>query len=342
MRALPVRAALATVSPTAAHRSRLGATQGGERVKPTVFIHTNHRQRIGALVSAYSLRRNSAAPETFDVRLIEHADHDFFQAREGQPYLRDGHSRVWRNDDLQSFTPLRFMPPELMGYEGRAVVMDPDIFAVGDVAELLDRDMEGKAILCRPRGGAKQLIGALASSVMLLDCAKLRHWKTAEQFDEMFEWKRDYGQWIGLHLEDRGTIGLFENEWNDFDRLTPRTKLLHNTKRKTQPWKTGLPVDFVPAEGRKWSPLGMAKRARRRLLGDYALLGEYVPHPDPRQEEFFFGLLRECIDRGEIAEALVREEMARNHVRHDAFEVLERAPVPAAPAAPTGTAGAAA
>ena len=29
---------------------------------------------------------------------------------------------TWRNDDLQSFTPLRFMPPQLMGYRGRAVV----------------------------------------------------------------------------------------------------------------------------------------------------------------------------------------------------------------------------
>ena len=48
-----------------------------------------------------------------------------------------GVKRNWRNDDLQSFTPLRFMPPELMGYQGRAVVVDPDVFAVGDVFELL-------------------------------------------------------------------------------------------------------------------------------------------------------------------------------------------------------------
>jgi len=33
--------------------------------------------------------------------------------------------RPWFNDDLQSFTPTRFMPPELMAYQGRAVVIDP-------------------------------------------------------------------------------------------------------------------------------------------------------------------------------------------------------------------------
>ena len=92
---------------------------------------------------------------------------------------------------------------------------------------------------------------------MLLDCAKLTHWRTAEQFDEMFESKRDYMDWICLKLEPRETIGLLEPEWNDFDHLAENTKLLHNTKRWNQPWKTGLPVDFTPAEG-----TGIFRRAR--------------------------------------------------------------------------------
>ena len=143
-------------------------------MKPCVFIHTNQRQYIGALVSAHSMKRNSKNSDAFDVRLIDHKDYPFFQEYEGKPYLRDGVERNWRNDDLQSFTPLRFMPPELMGYQGRAVVVDPDVFAVGDVFELLSRDMAGKAIMCRTRAGAKRISdGNYASSVMLLECAKL-------------------------------------------------------------------------------------------------------------------------------------------------------------------------
>ena len=47
--------------------------------------------------------------------------------------------------------------------------------------------MKGKAIMCRPRSKTSQDInGKLASSVMLLDCAKLKHWKVDEQFNEMF------------------------------------------------------------------------------------------------------------------------------------------------------------
>jgi len=293
-----------------------------------VFIHTNHKQIVGALVAEHALRRNSRHNDRFEVRIIQHQDYPFFRAREGQLYLRDGVKRPWLNDDLQSFTPLRFMPPELMGYRGRAVVIDPDIFAVGDVWELLTRDMLGKSILCRRRAGPKGRIdGCLASSVMLLDCAQLTHWRVEEQFNEMFDFRLDYQPWICLKNEPRESIGLFENEWNDFDKLNDRTKMLHNTRRRTQPWKAGLPIDWRPAERfRLFPPLAWLMRARRRLFGEYGLLGRYQPHPDPAQETFFFGLLKELIDQGRVTEAMLQEQMQKNHVRHDALEVLERTP----------------
>jgi hypothetical protein len=298
-----------------------------DTMKPCVFIHTNDKQMLGALVSRYSLRRNSAHADRFDIRFIEAGAQAFMLEREGQLYLRDGEKRPWLNEDLQSFTPLRFMPPELMGYRGRALVIDPDIFAVRDVWELLSRDMDGKAIMCRPKSGSKGKRGALASSVMLLDCARLTHWKVAEQFAEMFDFSRDYMDWISLKLEDRSTIGLFGPEWNDFDHLDENTRLLHNTKRKTQPWKTGLPVDYRPADTfRLFPPRHWIRRARRALFGDYRFAGRYKEHPDPRQEQFFFGLLRECMDQGLVDESRLRQEMSNNHIRHDALEIIARTP----------------
>jgi len=67
-------------------------------------------------------------------------------------------------------------------------------------------------------------------------------------------------------------------------------------------------------------------RKRREWLADYALLGRYVRHP--AQERFFFDLLRECVERGVVSEALLREEMRRNHVRADAMELIGRARSP--------------
>jgi hypothetical protein len=160
---------------------------------------------------------------------------------------------------------------------------------------------------------------------MLLDCAKLKHWRTEEQFSELFEMRRDYAKWICLQYEPKQSINLFEREWNDFDRLTSQTKMLHTTRRRTQPWKTGLPVDFMPPEKPASFPLlGVINRMRRRLFGDYTFLGQYKQNPDPNQERLFFGLLRECVEKGIVSEVMLREEMGRNHVRHDAFDVLQR------------------
>ena len=117
--------------------------------------------------------------------------------------------------------------------------------------------------------------------------------------------------------------------WNDLDHLTPETKLLHNTRRKTQPWKTGLPIDFAPKVKQKTpAPMRWGMRALRGVFGETAFAGRFRRHEDPRQEQLFFGLLRECLEEGTVSEDFLREEMRRNHLRHDAFEVLERSPLP--------------
>ena len=284
-------------------------------MKPTVFIHTNDKQMVGAIVGRHSLKRNSANPDAFDVRITRREDFPFFESFEGRKFLRAGGWRTWKNDDLQSFTPVRFMPPELMGYQGRAVVIDPDVFAAGDINGLFERDMEDKAVLARPRQGHNGRNDYIASSVMLLDCAKLPHWNVRKQFDDLFEGKLDYEDWVVLAKEPKGSVGLLENEWNDFDRLSPKTRLLHNTKRRTQPWKTGLPIDFtnrIPLISKLLPENGIK------------LWGRYKKHPDPRQEAFFFALLKECVETGQISRQEIETEMRHNHVRHDALAVMDR------------------
>lgn len=292
-----------------------------------VFIHTNERQWLGALVAEYSFRRNSLHADQFEVKFIHTRDYPFLREREGQSFLRGGTQRVWHMEDLQSFTPLRFLPPKLMNWQGRAVVTDPDVFAVDDVYELLQMDMQGAAVMGRHRSDKDDKRTQVATSVMLLDCARLRHWDAERDFGQLFHGEKDYKEWMVLAYEDPANIGYLPDCWNDFDHLDENTRLLHNTKRKTQPWKTGLPVDYTPADKFKDKPLlAGVNRLRAKLFGEYGLLGRYQEHPDRHQENFFFGLLKECLETGHVSEALVREEIRKNHVRHDAFDVLARTP----------------
>src|SRR5439155_1045714 len=166
-------------------------------MKPVAIIHTNAKQMLGALVSAHSYRRNSRNPDAFDVRILRAEDCPELQVR-GKTFLRGGHVREWDPDDLQSFTPLRYSIPDLVDHQGLALVTDPDVFAVGDVGELFTRDLQGKAIWCRPRPGYDTITDPLATSVMLLDCAKLPHWRFRENLKALWEHRLDYLDWINL------------------------------------------------------------------------------------------------------------------------------------------------
>jgi hypothetical protein len=280
-------------------------------VKPTVFIQANARQMLGAKISAWSYKKASRRPDSFDVRILDAAKWPRLM-REGQSILRDGHVRGWEPDDLQSFTPLRFAPPSLMKFEGKAVVTDPDCFGVGDVAGLFDRDMGSKAIMAVPRPGHNRRDDYIATSVMLLDCSKLKHWDFDRDLDDLFAYRFDYVDWIELKREDRSTIGFLEPEWNDFDRLTPETRILHTTKRRTQPWKAGLPIDYTLRER---GPFDFLRRLRR---------SRYERHPDPNQEALVYSLLADLVDRGEVTKHELVAEMAANHVRHDSLELFDR------------------
>lgn len=279
-------------------------------MKPTVFIQANDSQMLGARVSAHSFKRFARDPDGFDVRILSTTDHPRLQAH-GQSILRAGKVREWDPDDLQSFTPLRFLPPDAMGHQGIALVTDPDVFAVADVGELFARDLQGKAIWAVPRPGHNQSPDYIATSVMLLDCAKLPHWRFDKDLDDLFSHRFDYVDWIELKREDRDTIGLLEPEWNDFDRLTSRTRLLHTTKRRTQPWKTGLPVDYTLRERGLFD---WFRRLRQR---------RYESHPDPRQEGLFFSLLAEMVDAGDVTKDELVAEMAADHIRHDSLSLVD-------------------
>src|SRR3989344_494338 len=97
----------------------------------TLFIHTNRKQLFGAKLGKYSFEQGAGALRTFDVRFIIVEDMPLMQEFVGvESLVSPEETRTYTFDDLQSFTLARFAPPELSGYQGRAIVIDPDLFAL--------------------------------------------------------------------------------------------------------------------------------------------------------------------------------------------------------------------
>jgi hypothetical protein len=300
--------------------------------KPTVVIHTNDRQMVAALVSAHSLKSRSKSPHLFDVRLLQLEETSHLYKRNNQTFFWWNGSKpsTWRRRDSQSFAPLRRMVPALLGFRGRALVIDPDVFAIGDVYELLSRDMGGRAILCCQKSEWREGRRQYSSAVMLLDCAQLKHWRWEREIDEIFSGRRMLGPYLSLLDESPERIGLIEEEWNHLDTLTDKTKLLHNTEVQTQPWKTGLPVHYHRNALRGAVVEALRFILRRTGWWDQDRTVRYQPHPDPRQEQEFFALLRECLEQGSITTQLLSRAVRKNYLRKDAFALLAGAPGPRA------------
>ena len=293
--------------------------------KPTVVIHTNDQQMVTALVSAHSLKARSKSPDLFDVRLLRLEETPHLYKRQDQTFIwwEGLFPSVWLRRDLQSFAPLRRMVPAMLGFKGRALVIDPDIFAIGDVYELLSRDMGGKAILCRQKAEWREGRQLYSTAAMLLDCSLLTHWNWEREIDEIFSGRLKLGPYLSLLDEEPERIGLFEEEWNDMDTLTEKTKLLHNTRIATQPWKTGLRADYNEYASRDGAWLQELKSAARRMFsGEPDQTVRYQPHPDRRQEQLFFTLLRECVEQGSITRGFLRKAMRKNYLRKDALAML--------------------
>lgn len=281
-----------------------------------VFITTNAKQRLGAMLSKYTIERYTKNLDKFEIELIECEKVEEIRKLFGATYLREGKQHLFSADDLQTFTLTRFMPPKLMNYTGRSLVVDPDVFATySDVWELLGGDMREAAVMSRP--GKQQ---DWATSVMLLDNSKLRHWSIGQIVDDLIGLKLDYRDQMNLRIEKAKIEPLSEN-WNSFDRLNVQTKLLHNTQRNTQPWRAGLKLDYTP---KRMKPIGgvLPREWLHTIVGRNPY--RHREHPDPRQTQFFFGHLKSAINNGVIAKEVLDEEISRNHIRPDVINILNK------------------
>lgn len=275
-------------------------------MKNTLFIQANTKQMVGAQLAKFAAERQRKDPNTFDVQVINVETVPEFKEFAWAGFKRGEETRVQDPNDLQSFTLTRLMPPGLMGYQGRAVVIDPDIFALRDITELFTMDLKGNALAaCKKKD-------AWDSSVMVLDCAKLGHWKIKDILESLKNGTGDYRTWMQLRNETQ--VLELSRDWNSLDTITSTTGMLHTTVRLTQPWKTGLPIDFTP--GRIPPLLGFIPRFW------VTQPTHYQPHPDKKVELFFFKLAKEALDAGAIKKSDLESAIAAHNVRADLLEKL--------------------
>ena len=217
-----------------------------------VFVGTSPDQRLAYQVLEHSLQRNTRRP--VEVRPID-ARH--------LPVPRDPRNRM-----RTGFSFARFEIPRLCGYRGRAIYLDADMLALGDLDEVWSLPMEGADLLHSdqpPEGAGAKF------SVLLLDCERLR-WSGERVVQELDQGRYSYEELMFemcLVPEERKRAAI-PRRWNSLDRLERDTRLIHYTSVPTQPWRFGS----HPAGG-VWyryllEALGRGSVTRAQLQGEIA------------------------------------------------------------------------
>lgn len=180
-----------------------------------------------------------------------------------------------------NFGFVRFQVPKLFNYEGRAIYLDADQVVLADIEGLWDSLGENFAVALvqNPAGsfGGKEIKRGNQTSVMVLDCAKLRDWDPGKMFDcvipnreELRPGKIHYRDFMMLSWMDSAKIQELDNRWNCFNVVLPETKLVHFSHVRSQPWKD--PSHICTSFWKAW----LVKAMRRGFLKRRELVQEIL------------------------------------------------------------------
>ena len=166
-------------------------------------------------------------------------------------YLMKELSGFDRRRWLTGFTNYRFAIPDFAGGSGTAIYNDVDQIYLTDPGELFDLPLEEHGFLS---------IAENDSSVMVMDCEKMRSIWTLEQ--ARHERKTAL---LKKALSIKNLWGKLAPEWNarDEEYRQGKSKVLHFTALHTQPWHP-FPQEFVYQE----SPVGKVWEALEHSAND--------------------------------------------------------------------------
>ena len=127
-----------------------------------------------------------------NIFFLDFEKNDLLKSMVGKKYKRSGKIKYFKND-LQSFTLLRFLAPELDNYKGKLLVIDPDVFALKDVNNIFNL-LDDDDLACT------FLENKARTEVMIIDAQKVK-WKFEEIINQVFNLKLDYSDLMNLSFD---------------------------------------------------------------------------------------------------------------------------------------------
>lgn len=220
-----------------------------------IFVGTDERMGASDLALAHSIDKHRSGP--VELHWMRAGTPPFDSWDIGRPPLRPYSGRGWATD----FTCFRFAVPELANFKGKAIYVDTDMLFLADPYELFNTRTR------KPWESAGS-----RTDVSVINCAlfhRLEFWPSIADMRTSGHGIRDYTNLLHKH-NYRGTA--IDPQWDCLDGRgyhPTKTKLLHFTNMRTQPWEPY--PDIFPYD---------------------------QPHPHPAVCQLWFDCHKEAVERG--------------------------------------------
>ena len=99
-------------------------------MKQKIYICTNDEQLLCAKLAKFIIEKVNTHPIN-SIEILHNRSLPVLKELSNQEYLRKGKREIYSPNDMQSY--FTFAIPELMSFDGQALVIDPDIFLIKDV-----------------------------------------------------------------------------------------------------------------------------------------------------------------------------------------------------------------
>ena len=273
-----------------------------------IYIQSNQYQKLAALVSKYSFERFGHQVEIMSVE-----ENDLITKKLNQKILRKGKKKIYR-DDLQSFTLLRFLAPQLNGHKDKILIIDPDIFALKDPKKIIEDHSNTSDLSCVFYDNVPR------SEMMFVDATKVK-WNFKSIISKLFKFEIDYDDLMNFKFNPDLIINKISECYNSHDKINDDTILLHTTNRITQPWKEGLKINFFK---NNLSTFQIFKEHVKKIMGksynEEFISKSFLKHPNKDVINCIKNLFKEAKKLNYFSQQDIEKEVANLNISRKIFE----------------------
>jgi len=201
-----------------------------------VFIGSGEASRIERKVLIYSLKKHSG--DDIDIYVFN-GTHNTVEPPTGAPFSAPL-SLTAKYANVTEFSNYRFLIPQLCEQQGRAIWLDSDMLALGDIRTLFNTPMDKAAILARNEAYGGSTEGRWGLSVAVFDCSRAFFdidTYMSEIADGLYTYSDLHQMTPSFQRHHPFAIAPLDPNWNVFDRYDDSTQLIHYTNLFSQPWK---------------------------------------------------------------------------------------------------------